>query len=514
MSAAASRSIQWHFTMAPPVGANAAQRLGGPKPFSKQTDEALMASAASPSFSSSPHRQRKSGAAAVVAMSGVCSVASAFSSRRKRQGRNGFRRSTIPRLEGTEGMVLSYDIKDSASSSLWLEVVEAGSGKGFGLIAPLGAPKGTVLVDEAPLYTQPKHTPASEAVALFHALELSKQQQLLAMAAAPGDPLREVGFAGEELAFLRAFRANSVALPSGGGAVYALSCRANHSCRPNAALRVGHENRMQLTAIRDIAPGEDVLVSYIGEGNLLRPTAWRQKQLHTWGFTCDCVRCTSPEDSTRGFVCPSCGEGTVLARQSCSSGSSWGSCVACGVAPSSEDLSRAEEEWVQHCEALKPEHSAMAVAMFDGLISSLKENPASAPSPSRHWVAAKLAMAAANELTRRGDCEAAVSAAELVCSYVQKTLGNVASRVGAEAKGIKAAAAAQQGDYALAVKLYEDALNEARLLPRTADTVIQKLEEQLQKLKDSSDEAKVIFLDTSAALDAAGCSRINEEILN
>jgi len=45
-------------------------------------------------------------------------------------------------------------------------------------------------------------------------------------------------------------------------------------------------------AVRDIAPGEELTVSYI-YGKSIR--AERQSQLQEWGFTCTCSQCTLPE---------------------------------------------------------------------------------------------------------------------------------------------------------------------------------------------------------------------------
>lgn len=41
-------------------------------------------------------------------------------------------------------------------------------------------------------------------------------------------------------------------------------------------------------AVRDIAPGEELSVSYI---DLLLPRAQRQERLHDWGFECSCALC-------------------------------------------------------------------------------------------------------------------------------------------------------------------------------------------------------------------------------
>ena len=230
------------------------------------------------------------------------------------------------------------------------EVVEISAEVGLGLVSPQGAKAGAVLIEEDPLLQTSKDERLPESAARFRTLPQGTKQNLLALAATPGQAEKEVGFSGDELRFVRVLRTNSVSVPGAGGAVYKTACRANHSCRPNASLCVGPDARMRLKALRDIEPGEeagragfgfqssqlpqalalglrrqhvwffavsvapeslqDIQVSYIGEGDLLRPTQHRQKQLASWGFKCGCVRCSGPED-TRAFTCAACGTGLM-----------------------------------------------------------------------------------------------------------------------------------------------------------------------------------------------------------
>lgn len=74
--------------------------------------------------------------------------------------------------------------------------------------------------------------------------------------------------------------------------------RINHSCQPNMAnlwapgagdtvggTAAGHQ---LVWTTRDIAPGEELLISYV---NLLQDTAARQQSLDQFGFQCDCSVC-------------------------------------------------------------------------------------------------------------------------------------------------------------------------------------------------------------------------------
>eukprot|EP00913_Durusdinium_trenchii_P011814 g11096.t1 len=217
----------------------------------------------------------------------------------------------------------------------------------------------------------------------------------------------EVGFEGDNLRFVRVLRTNSVAVresAGSGGAVYAVSCRANHSCKPNAALCVQEDGTMHLKALRDLHPGEAVFVSYIGEGDLLRPRPHRQEQLGHWGFTCNCERCGAAED-TRGFRC-SCGSGVMKYEASeVGPGHRWGPCNCCKAVLPEETLLGTEELWQEHVFSLRPERtkhlSQIALAMYDGLVDQAAETESIVPALDGHWISAKLARLAAEELIRQ-----------------------------------------------------------------------------------------------------------------
>ncbi|EON98275.1 putative lysine methyltransferase protein [Phaeoacremonium minimum UCRPA7] len=64
--------------------------------------------------------------------------------------------------------------------------------------------------------------------------------------------------------------------------------RMNHDCRPNVAYRITNITHIT-TAIRDIAPGEELTISYI---NANLPRSERQERLSQWGFQCRCAHCS------------------------------------------------------------------------------------------------------------------------------------------------------------------------------------------------------------------------------
>eukprot|EP01031_Cornospumella_fuschlensis_P031193 gene31193-37700_t len=76
----------------------------------------------------------------------------------------------------------------------------------------------------------------------------------------------------------------------------------NHSCQPNA-IHTFQQETMVITALRDIQPGEEILVSYI---DLAMPRELRQSALLPYGFICDCARCWGGVEDLECIRCPYC----------------------------------------------------------------------------------------------------------------------------------------------------------------------------------------------------------------
>ncbi|XP_023722899.2 SET and MYND domain-containing protein 5 [Cryptotermes secundus] len=85
-----------------------------------------------------------------------------------------------------------------------------------------------------------------------------------------------------------------------GSALYALQSVCNHSCDPNATPTFPHSNfQLAMCAVRDIAPGDEILISYLDECALERSRHSRQKLLRqNYLFICHCPKCeTQAEDA-------------------------------------------------------------------------------------------------------------------------------------------------------------------------------------------------------------------------
>ena len=116
----------------------------------------------------------------------------------------------------------------------------------------------------------------------------------------PGVKLLEDAFEKQELKLLSIFEVCcSGAIPGSVALFHHVAC-ANHSCRPNAAIRTSADNELRFIALRPIAEGEEICISYIRDDLLLKPWNLRRKALRSWGFRCKCPRCAADFDDTRG----------------------------------------------------------------------------------------------------------------------------------------------------------------------------------------------------------------------
>jgi hypothetical protein len=72
--------------------------------------------------------------------------------------------------------------------------------------------------------------------------------------------------------------------------LFPLVSRINHACDPNAFVMFSQSGfSVGIKAYRDIAPGEELSVSYLHLG---MPSEKRQEGLRRWGFTCSCELCS------------------------------------------------------------------------------------------------------------------------------------------------------------------------------------------------------------------------------
>ncbi|KAK6221502.1 hypothetical protein LQW54_001274 [Pestalotiopsis sp. IQ-011] len=75
---------------------------------------------------------------------------------------------------------------------------------------------------------------------------------------------------------------------------------ANHSCIPNVTHQADDRGRMMVTALRDIAAGEECCTSYFDLSEYVDLDARRRKTEELFTFTCQCPRCLEEERLMKG----------------------------------------------------------------------------------------------------------------------------------------------------------------------------------------------------------------------
>jgi hypothetical protein len=78
-----------------------------------------------------------------------------------------------------------------------------------------------------------------------------------------------------------------------GTAFYSLQSCCNHSCAPSAGAEGDPSGAARLVALRRLAAGEEVTLSYIDEEGA--GLAERRAALGAYGFVCRCARCEAEE---------------------------------------------------------------------------------------------------------------------------------------------------------------------------------------------------------------------------
>ncbi|XP_064455826.1 histone-lysine N-trimethyltransferase SMYD5-like [Ornithodoros turicata] len=83
-----------------------------------------------------------------------------------------------------------------------------------------------------------------------------------------------------------------------GSGLYSLQSLCSHSCSPNAESAFPHNNHiLAMTAVKEIASGEEITVSYLDECSLNRSRHTRRKLLmENFFLSCECQRCREEVD--------------------------------------------------------------------------------------------------------------------------------------------------------------------------------------------------------------------------
>ncbi|OBZ67855.1 SET domain-containing protein 5 [Grifola frondosa] len=179
---------------------------------------------------------------------------------------------------------------------------------GSGLLATRPITKGTLILSEPPLFTQPA-APARTNSTILNALAQrtrDEQRDFFALynarkSSGPGQPAL--------LPALGIFETNALPCDDDDSAVrrrgksdrdgvFLLGARLNHSCAPNVARSWDSCARtMTFRALRDISAGEELCVNYV---DVLGTRAQRAEELKgAFGFLCACEECASEGEALK-----------------------------------------------------------------------------------------------------------------------------------------------------------------------------------------------------------------------
>ncbi|CAE7519481.1 unnamed protein product [Symbiodinium natans] len=161
------------------------------------------------------------------------------------------------------------------------DTAESEAGRGRRLLAAEDLPSGTEILAEDPVI-QVSGEMGMDAVAReLLDLDPVMQESLLELCQSsplPADELASIeDISGDDdrlLALLRVFLINSLLV----------------------VLKVSKTGHLRLVTLRPVECKDEILVSYLPEGALLRPQSVRRRLLERWGFDCGCGRCQTPDD--------------------------------------------------------------------------------------------------------------------------------------------------------------------------------------------------------------------------
>ena len=101
------------------------------------------------------------------------------------------------------------------------------------------------------------------------------------------------------------FEINAFTKGKGTAVLVPLGSFANHSCSPNFSLQIRlDKDRVFLTALKDVAAGAEMTVSYLPDRALKEKVHLRQPRLVPWGFYCGCEKCQVDTDALALLATP------------------------------------------------------------------------------------------------------------------------------------------------------------------------------------------------------------------
>ncbi|KAK6589759.1 SET domain [Cryptosporidium xiaoi] len=136
---------------------------------------------------------------------------------------------------------------------------------------------------------------------------------------------------------LNAWRFNSFYHTSNNGIVlYNIISMMAHNCGASCCWHYGVDNTFVLRAKTRLEVGDEITISYISDDDLFKCSKTRRELLSNWLFYCQCDRCNSANDLSRGLKCASCGIGSMFFKEDIDGKTSSSKCTVCRSQPDQE----------------------------------------------------------------------------------------------------------------------------------------------------------------------------------
>ncbi|KAL8365335.1 hypothetical protein RB595_004237 [Gaeumannomyces hyphopodioides] len=176
-------------------------------------------------------------------------------------------------------------------------------GKGKGVVARRFVPAGEVIMADHPAVIASMDFPhavgpeGGRRLLSFAVGQLPVRQDVLALTRGGGGDEGGAGDGEGDGVVERIMRTNTFGVEIEGElymGLYTNISRVNHACDPNAFTRFHPTDlTMDVSAVRDIQPYEEITISYIPLGLTSQARAW---SIRDWGFECACALCSSRRD--------------------------------------------------------------------------------------------------------------------------------------------------------------------------------------------------------------------------
>jgi len=165
-----------------------------------------------------------------------------------------------------------------------------------------------------------------------------------------------------------------------GVGLYAMACRANHSCQPNCFWYATSDGRRVLRALGGIAAGDELTVDYNLEAMDTKPVHERRARLKAWDFVCECPRCAAYGDDTRSVACctvsrnASCDGVHLIHQPSAEDEPVLTPCLTCGSRSDAHYAERVLQKETNTAEKLADINATIRAGNFEAPIDSELED--------------------------------------------------------------------------------------------------------------------------------------------